>query len=293
MINSMTGFGSAVISSKVGKLTLEITTFNKRFLEINILLPEIFNFMEIAIRKYIAKKIIRGQVLAKFEFFPSEKNVFSLLPNANYLKSVKKALEKLSKDLKYKRDEITFEFLLSQTKYFPEEKIKDVTILKKMIFCTMKKALDSVVQMRKKEGKIIETDLIKRIFVIKKQLTFIEKKAPVTKQNFEKKLQLKFRDIFIDKKDIEDRILKEVAIFADKIDITEEIVRLDAHLKEFLLLLKTKRGAAGRKLEFLLQECLRETNTITSKASDAKISKAAVEIKDEIEKIKEQLQNIE
>ncbi|NGX52046.1 MAG: hypothetical protein KR126chlam5_00339 [Candidatus Anoxychlamydiales bacterium] len=293
MINSMTGFGASLVVSKVGKLTLEITTINKRFLEVNIFLPKVFSSFETEIRKYISSKIVRGQVSLKFEFSPSEKNISSMLPSAANLKSLKMGWEKLSKDLGFKKDEITLEFLLSQTKYIPEEKIKDVASLKKMIFDSAGKAIDSVIQMRKKEGLVIKADLEKRIIAIKKQLLSIQKKAPITKKNFEKRLKTKFEDIFRDKSEIEDRLLKEVAIFADKIDITEEILRLDNHLKEFLLLLKAKQTSVGRKLEFLLQECLREANTIASKASDADISRAAVAIKDEIEKIKEQLQNIE
>ncbi|NGX34844.1 MAG: hypothetical protein K1060chlam1_01201 [Candidatus Anoxychlamydiales bacterium] len=293
MISSMTGFGSAFSTTKVGKLNLEITTINKRFLEVSIYLPKVFSFFETEIRKYISQKIVRGQVSLKFEFSFSEKNIFSTLPSFSYLKNLKKGWEKLSKDLGYKKEEISLEFLLSQTKYIPEEKIKDVATLKKMIFDAVEKAIKNVIEMRKKEGLVIKTDLEKRIGLIKKQLISIEKKAPITKKNFEKRLKAKFEDIFIDKVEIEDRLLREVAIFADKIDITEEIVRLDTHLKEFLLFLKAKKEAIGRKLEFLLQECLRETNTIASKASDAEISKAAVIMKDEIEKIKEQLQNIE
>ncbi|NGX29249.1 MAG: hypothetical protein K940chlam4_00079 [Candidatus Anoxychlamydiales bacterium] len=293
MINSMTGFGGALVSSKVGKLTLEITTINKRFLEVSIFLPKVFSTFETEIRKCVSSKIVRGQVSLKFEFSPSEKNIFSLLPSSTYLKNLKKGWEKLSKDLGFKKDEITLEFLLSQTKYIPEEKIKDVASLKKMIFDSVEKAINNVIQMRRKEGLVIKVDLEKRINAIKKQLLSIQKKAPITKKNFEKRLKAKFEDIFVDKVEVEDRLLKEVAIFADKIDITEEILRLDNHLKEFLLLLKAKQTSVGRKLEFLLQECLREANTIASKASDADISRAAVVIKDEIEKIKEQLQNIE
>ncbi|NGX44714.1 MAG: hypothetical protein K1060chlam3_00889 [Candidatus Anoxychlamydiales bacterium] len=119
MINSMTGFGASLVVSKVGKLTLEITTINKRFLEVNIFLPKVFSSFETEIRKYISSKIIRGQVSLKFEFSPSEKNISSMLPSAANLKSLKMGWEKLSKDLGFKKDEITLEFLLSQTKYIP------------------------------------------------------------------------------------------------------------------------------------------------------------------------------
>ncbi|NGX63384.1 MAG: hypothetical protein KR126chlam6_00792 [Candidatus Anoxychlamydiales bacterium] len=293
MIKSMTGFARADISSKIGKLSLEISTINKRFLEISIFLPKVFAIFETDIRSFVSKKITRGQVSLKFDFNPSEKNIFSILPDIAYLKSLKKGWGKLAKDLGYKKDEISLNFLLQQTKYIPEEKIKDVLSFKKLIFQALEQAVANVSKMRQKEGSLLVKDLKIRVQKIQKELLFIRQKTPVTKKNFEKKLKAKFEDIFKEKKEIEDRVLKELAVFADKIDIAEEVLRLDLHLKSFLNLLKVPKDAIGRKLEFLLQECLRETNTIASKASDAHISKAAVEIKDEIEKIKEQLQNIE
>ena len=175
MINSMTGFGASLVASKVGKLTLEITTVNKRFLEVNIYLPKVFSSFETEIRKYISSKIVRGQVSLKFEFSPSDKNISSMLPNSAYLKNLKMGWEKLSKDLGFKKDEITLGFLLSQTKYIPEEKIKDSASLKKMIFESVEKAIDRVIQMRKKEGLVIKVDLEKRITAIKKQLLSIQK----------------------------------------------------------------------------------------------------------------------
>ena len=292
MTRSMTGFGRADVSSKLGKLSLEISTINKRFLEINMYLPKNLSFLESEIRKIVDKTIIRGQVLLKFDFFPSEKDV-SFLPSISYLKNLKKGWEKLSKDLGYSKEDITLEFIVEKAKYLPNEKIKDVSAFKKLIFDALNSAMKKVIEMRNKEGRVLLFDMEKRINKIKKELISIKKIAPDAKERFEKKLKEKLLTLFKEKQEIEDRVLREAALFADKIDITEEITRLDSHLKQFLLILKDKKEAIGRKLEFLLQECLRETNTIAAKASDAMISKACVEIKNELEKIKEQLQNVE
>jgi uncharacterized protein (TIGR00255 family) len=289
----MTGFGRTSLSSKFGNLILEITTINKRFLEINISIPRGLSYFENEIRKYVEKKIFRGQVFLKFEYYPNEKNIYSFLPNITFLKNFKKGWEKLSKDLGYEKGEISLEFLIQQAKYTPDEKIKDIDLFKKFLLDAVNKALENVIAMKEKEGEILLLDIEKRLKIINKKLLFIKKAAPKAKENYKNKLKVRLQEIFKEKEFYEDRLIKEAALFAEKIDITEETTRLNSHLKQFLSVLKSKDEIIGRKLEFLLQECLREANTIAAKASDASISNAIVEIKAEIEKIKEQLQNIE
>jgi len=293
MIKSMTGFGRVKVSSALGKLTLEITSVNKRFLEINISLPRTLSFFEHEIRKWIEKKISRGQVLLKFEFSPSDKSFDAFLPEELFLKNLKNRWERLSEDLGYKKEEISLEFLLQQIKFSPSEKIKNINIFRKFFLKAVNSATNNLILMKAKEGKNLLLDTEKRIKIINKQLLFIKKTAPITKKKFAEKIKSKFEEIFKEYESYEDRLLKEIALFAEKIDITEEITRLDIYLKQFLSLLHSKQQVIGRKLEFLLQECLREANTIAAKASNAEISKAVVEIKAEIEKIKEQLQNVE
>lgn len=293
MIKSMTGFGRTNVSSKLGKLSLEITSVNKRFLETNISLPKNLSFFEYDIRKWIEEKISRGQLNVRLEYTPSESNINIFLPDLDFLKNLKKGFEKLSKELGLKKEEITLEFLLQNAKYNPSEKLNDIQAFKEILQKVVLASVSKLIEMKEKEGKTLLSDMEKRIKLIEKELVFIKKLAPKTKENFSERLKTKFEEILIEDKTIEDRLLKEVAIFADKIDITEEITRLEMHLKQFLNLLKNKQELVGRKLEFLLQECQREANTIASKASDAEISRAVVEIKAEIEKIKEQLQNIE
>lgn len=293
MIKSMTGFGRSSASSKLGKLSLEITSVNKRFLEINISLPKTIAFFEHEIRKWIEDKIFRGQINLRFDYSPSEQNIEIFLPDADLLKNLKKGWEKLAKDLGYDKESISLEFLLQNSKYSSSEKIQDVTAFRSLLLDAVNTAIDNLISMKSKEGKTLLLDIEKRIKLISKELLFIKKAAPQTKEIFAEKIRIKFDELFKDKESYEDRLLKEIAIYADKIDITEELTRLEMHLKQFLILLKSKQEAVGRKLEFLLQECLRESNTMSAKASDAEISKSVVEIKAEIEKIKEQLQNIE
>ncbi|MBN2479684.1 MAG: YicC family protein [Parachlamydiales bacterium] len=292
MLKSMTGFARASISSKLGRLNVEISAVNRRFLEVSLSIPKTFFFLENEIRKLIEKNISRGNVFIKFEFFPNEKNIFSLLPNASYMKNLKKAWEKLSKDLGYKKCEIDLEFIVQQAKYIPEEKIIDEESYKTLFLNLTKKALFNLNKMKIKEGEHLHIDIEKRIMKIKSVLTLIKKRAPLAKKVYEEKLKDKLKN-FIKESKFEERMLTEVAIFAEKGDITEEITRLDSHLKQFLEFIKLSKEAIGRKLDFLLQEALRESNTIASKSQDIQISSKVVEIKSEIEKIKEQIQNIE
>jgi uncharacterized protein (TIGR00255 family) len=291
MLKSMTGFSKEKITSKFGNLSLEISCINKRFLETKIYLPKEFLSIENELRKKVEEKIIRGQVFLRFEFFPSKDVVQSFLPNITLLKTLKTNYEKLSKELKIKED-ITLKFLLDEFKDYKEEKNTDIEKYKKPFFDILNKALDNLILMQQKEGQTLQKDIEKRILLIQSELKIIKKESPNVKIQFQTKLNKKIEEISKGLDFDKDRILKEVAIFSEKIDITEEIIRLDSHLSSFLKLLKEKESM-GRKLEFLLQEILREINTISSKSQSLIISKNIIEIKTEIEKVKEQLQNIE
>jgi uncharacterized protein (TIGR00255 family) len=291
MLKSMTGFSKEKITSKLGSLSLEISSINKRFLETKIYLPKEFLSIENEIRKKVEEKIKRGSVFLRFEFFPSKDEIKSFMPNISLLKTLKTNYEKIANELKLKED-ITLKFLLDEIKEYKEEKILDVEKNKKPFFDILDKALTNLILMQQKEGQTLQKDIETRILFIQKELRTIKKESPNVKKQFQIKLNKKIEEISKTLDFDKDRILKEVAVFAEKIDITEEIIRLDSHLSSFLSLLKDKESL-GRKLEFLLQEILREINTISSKSQSLIISKNIIEIKSEIEKIKEQLQNIE
>jgi uncharacterized protein (TIGR00255 family) len=290
MLKSMTGFGRASITSKTGSINVEISGVNKRFLDISLSIPKDLSILEIDIKKLIKSKISRGSINIKIDFASAGEDGF--LPDKTILKKLKKSWEVLAKDLGYPKEDISFEFLFEQYRYMPQKKQQNLTDIKKLVLSAVSKALVSMIEMRSNEAEEIKKDLENRISDILKYLAVVEKNAPNAKILYENKLVKRLNDLLQQSVD-KDSIMKEAAVFAEKIDIQEEIVRLKSHVKQFLLLLKSKKEAVGRKLEFLLQEFLRETNTISSKSADIEISKSVVEIKDEIEKIKEQLQNIE
>ncbi|OGN66748.1 MAG: YicC family protein [Chlamydiae bacterium RIFCSPLOWO2_01_FULL_28_7] len=290
----MTGFAKAIASSNAGRLSIEISAINKRFFEVNFSLPGIFFFLDHFIKKEVEKKISRGSIHIKFEFIPEDKHIFSFLPDLQLLKNFKGAYEKLAKDLGFNEKEITFEFLLKDEKLLVKKKIENEHDIKKLFSKTLNEALKKLIQEKKKEGRFLKKDIEQRINLIISHVSVIKKEQPDIKIEYENKFRKKIKNILDETSiDIEDRVLKEAAIYADKIDITEEIVRLDSHLKNFKSLINLKKETHGRELEFMLQEIGREINTISSKSSNMGISKRVIEIKSEIEKIKEQLQNIE
>jgi len=288
----MTGFGRKSLSSEYGELNVEIFSVNKRFKEISIHLPAFFSSFEYEIKKEVEKVFFRGKISVKLEFFPSEKKLKEFFPDLEFLKNLKKSWLTYSKKLGYEKAVISLDFLLGQSEIFQEEKIKDFKNFRKLIFDALNLAIKNVIEMKEKEGRELFLDIQKRINFIKNKLALIKKRIPSIKKNYQTKLKAKFKEVFLEE-NLEDRLFKELALFAEKMDVTEEIIRLDSHIKLFLSSLKAKQETKGKKLEFILQECLREVNTIASKAMDVKLTKIIVETKAEIEKIKEQLQNIE
>ncbi|NGX56976.1 MAG: hypothetical protein K1060chlam5_01232 [Candidatus Anoxychlamydiales bacterium] len=292
MLKSMTGFSKEKKVSQLGSLSLEISCINKRFFESKIILPKEFTTFENEIRKKIEEKIKRGQIFLRFDFFPSQESISYFVPDEKLLKNLKTSWEDLSTKIGFKKEDITIEFLLNELKNFKQEKVYNLEKFKILFFEIFDSAIDKLISMQLKEGQNLQKDIEKRILIIQKELTVVEKEAPKVKEIYKNKLQKRIDEISTNLDIDEDRILKEVAIFAEKTDITEEIIRLKSHLSQFLKL-SNEKESMGRKLDFLLQEILREINTIASKSASLNISKHIIEIKSEVEKIKEQLQNIE
>ncbi len=296
MFRSMTGFGSALIKTKSGLLEIEIGSVNRKHFECLLFLPREWLSLEIAAKKEIGKHIFRGQVIVRSTFYPSVEALENGLPEISLLKSLKSGWEKRAEALGYGKESVDLSFLASQLKLVSKntETIgmkngrTDSGIEKENFFKVLNQALKKMLLMKEKEGMLLQKDIFGRLSKVQKMLVQIEKKAQNSTDKYAEKLKerlakLKFED---------ERVFKEIALFAEKVDITEELVRLESHLKQFAAL-KNEKEAIGRKMDFLLQEMGREVNTIASKASDVTISSAVVNIKGELEKIREQVQNIE
>jgi uncharacterized protein (TIGR00255 family) len=291
MLRSMTGFGRFSTETKKGTYLVELQSVNRRFLESTIYLPKEYLSLETDIRKIISKKIFRGQIVCRITFYPSEESAQDLLPDIKILKRLKKGWEGIAKELNVSEKSIDLNFLTQQMKgFYKVESTKELTLESKEILRCLEMALNELILMKEKEGEILSKDINKRLKMVEKQLLKIEIESKNAVKDYRVKLEERLAEFLKGNED--ERLLKEIAFYAEKIDITEEIVRLKSHIEQFFLL-NEKKEVIGRKMDFLLQEMTREINTISSKSSSREISIYVVEIKSELEKIREQVQNIE
>jgi uncharacterized protein (TIGR00255 family) len=291
MLASMTGFGRAGSDAPFGRLVAEIQSVNRKYLEIFVSLPKEFGRFEYDIRTWVGEEIARGQISVRLHVIPNEGAALRQLPDPKELKALQRGWEKIAKTLGYDPKKIDLPFLMLYSPLGEKASIaedKDLPFIEKC----MKEALAGLGKMKVKEGKALAADISKRLSSLKKNLKEIESLSPVAAERMRKNLAAKMKELQ-ESPELDERILRETLLFADRIDITEEITRLSSHFNQFLGMLETKEKTIGRKMDFLIQEMGREINTIGSKSLDAKISYLVVEMKSELEKIREQVQNIE
>ncbi|MBS0629184.1 MAG: YicC family protein [Verrucomicrobia bacterium] len=287
MTRSMTAYSRATSSEIEGlKWNVEIQSINRKGLDINLYLPRDLLFIDVEIRKLIGQALQRGQVTVRINL-EKEKEAGAALPQ---LKKLKSQWEKMAKELGFAKEEITLAFILAQMEQASSNLFgpKVQAELKK----TVGSALDGLIKMKETEGKALAADILKRIKVLKDNVNTMEKLSAKAPELYREKL-LKRLEILLKEPLEDERALREVALFAEKADITEEITRLKSHFAQFSDQLKSKGESIGRTLDFLIQEILREINTISSKSADLALTQLAVGSKAELEKIREQVQNIE
>jgi len=295
MIRSMTGYGKAEMEIENVIFNVEIKTLNSRYRDIIIRMPQDIQQMEMDIRSWISARIGRGRVelYIKMETLPDEVN-YELILNESLAKAYMDIFDRLSKSLCIDANVGVDTFCHLRDVIIQRPKGLDMEKVKFGLKEAVNNALSSVEEMRKQEGKALEKDILKRLSIIEERLARIKEKAPALIKVYRDKLKenvgrlLKGIDIHING----DRLEQEVAIFAERSDITEEIVRLESHLMQFHKYVQSNEPV-GRRLDFLIQEMNREVNTIGAKALDSFISMLIVDIKGEMEKIREQIQNIE
>ncbi|MBI4846049.1 MAG: YicC family protein [Candidatus Omnitrophica bacterium] len=293
MIRSMTGFGKGDINSSAGFLKIEVKTFNHKFFELSCKLPENLQAYEEQIKSVIRKKISRGKFYLWVQYEPPVNAQTDVYIDYEKLERYYKLLKGVKKKFDFK-DDIT----LSQLMSFPEiikskPPKEDRELLLRAMITTLQKALDSLVEMRKREGASLYVDLKGRSERIEKSLLKIKRFLPAEINRYKKKLKEKLSGGYFDRNGQRDeRIEAEAAIFSKGCDISEELTRLISHIENFRNMLKSAKEI-GKVLDFIAQEMHREINTVGAKSSDFKISKEVIFIKSEIEKIREQVQNIE
>lgn len=288
----MTGFGRAKRSFDGFDVTVEIKSVNHRFFEFSSRVPRAYMFLDEKLKSCLQERVARGKVETSVSIEDTSGKSVTLQVNKDYADAYINALRELGKKYRLK-DDLKLSSLISNNEIIvPKRTEIDEDKLTNAVIETAKDALDVFVNMRATEGDRLVSDVKSRAKFILEKVAFIEERSPQTVKEYREKIEQKIKELVGDVQIDEQRLLTETAIFADKIAVAEETVRLRSHIKEMLDLFE-KGGAIGRKLDFIVQEMNREANTIGSKAGDIAITKTVVDIKAEIEKIREQIQNIE
>ena len=292
MIRSMTGFGRAQGSGAGLTFTVELKSVNSRYFEFNCRLPRGYLFLEDKLKAFTAERVSRGKVEMYVSIDSGEDNNISVELNEAYAKAYIKALNTLSKEYKIKGNVKAADFIGNNDMFRIVRNQIDEQAVTAAALEVAGQAIDKFIAMREAEGQKLFSDVVSRTEDILKKVEFIESKAPETVAAYRQRLEAKIKELLEGATYDETRVITETAIFADRVAVDEETVRLRSHIGQLTGLLN-EGGAVGRKLDFIVQEMNRETNTIGSKAQNLEISQTVVDIKSEIEKIREQIQNIE
>ncbi len=290
MIFSMTGYGKGFAKSKNFSVDVEVKSINSRFLDIYLKIPSALMNKEYELREFTKSKVSRGK-LTVFIQINSGGSDNGIAVDKEKLKSYLGLVKELKKAAKI-TEKLKLEHLISNKDIFS---VNDYSVTDEQVELVKKAISEALIQlnnMKKNEGKELAKDLIKRIKIIEEKLEIIEKQSSLSVKEYFEKLKEKIKTLIEDTTAYNDRLELELAVIAEKSEITEECVRLKSHLKFFLESIE-KESDPGRKLNFLCQEMNREANTISSKSISTIITHNAVLIKEEIEKIREQIQNIE
>lgn len=288
----MTGFGRAKKNFDGFDITVEIRSVNHRFFEFSSRLPRAYLFLDDKIKSCVQKRVSRGKIEASVMLEITDGASVVLDINRDYVNAYICALRQIGKEYKIK-DDLKLSSLVGNNDILAQKRKEiDEEILTDAVLQTVDDALTAFVDMRAAEGERLRTDVISRTETILDKVSFVEERSPETVHEYRRKIEQRIRELIGDVQIDEQRLLTETAVFADKVAVAEETVRLRSHIKELNNLFEAG-GVIGRKLDFIVQEMNREANTIGSKCSDMEITKAVVDIKAEIEKIREQIQNIE
>lgn len=292
MIKSMTGYGRAIGEFPDRQITVEIRSVNNRFLDCSVRLPRLYSFTEESIKQCVKQHVSRGKVDVFVTVNLTQGADMSVCLNRSVLEGYLAAMRQIAAEYDV-RDDISVNALSRLPDVFTVEKVEeDEEQLKGQLLTVVNEALTKYDLMRATEGEALAKDLHSKTESIRGMVDLVETRSPVTVQEYREKLRAKIQEVLSSTTVDESRILTEAAIFADKIAVDEETVRLRSHLAQLDEMLRASEPI-GRKLDFLMQEINRETNTIGSKCSDLELAKTVVNMKAELEKIREQVQNIE
>jgi uncharacterized protein (TIGR00255 family) len=292
MIRSMTAFGRAFVEVPLGRFIIEIQSLNKKFLEVQVQMPRELARYELDIKKWVSARVLRGTVSVKvFVEFLGEAP-YTVRPNMPLIKQLKSAWHQIA--VEFGGTEPSISLLANHEDIMIYSDVNaDENGYKEALQNVMTLALDKFVATREREGKALYDDMSQRLESLTQTISRIEKLSEGTVPTYKKKLEERIKEFADGCLDNEDRILREICLYADRVDISEEITRFRSHVEHFKHVLNGSDQTVGKTLEFIIQEMGREANTMGSKSVDADITRLVVEIKGELERIREQVQNVE
>ncbi len=294
MIKSMTGYGRYSKDTPIGKLVIEIQSLNRKMLDMHLVVPkELFRF-EIEIRKWIGEVVYRGQLQVRIHL-KQEDGLVSRIPR---LREMKSSWESVAAGLGFAPQEVvTFPFLVEQMQmpHMPQETEDEAAekLMKEALKEGIYEALKQLMSMKEREGAALAADIEARLKILETELEKAEDRSLFAVDKYREKLQERMKECQMAGVEVDERILREIVIYAERLDVSEEKTRLRSHIEQFRHLLQTTEPSIGKTMDFLTQELNREVNTLASKSADIELSLLTVAMKSEIEKMREQVQNIE
>ena len=292
-MKSMTGYGKAEFQNEKLTLSVEIKTVNNRFLDVSYKYPRSFTALQEGMRSALQKHLSRGKV----DLYVNYKRAVSGDGALSFDEDLASSYVNLAKSLKKRFPSLKNDFTVTSLIKTPdvikvEQEEIDIDYISPILFETVEKACENLNSMREFEGEKLKAEMLSRIDTIESTVAVIKERAPLVSEDYRKRLYEKVQSLLEGQSIDEARILQEVAIFADKCNIDEELTRLNSHVSQFRKICESV-GEVGKKLDFLVQEFNRESNTICSKSNDVEVTDNALKLKCEIEKIREQIQKIE
>ena len=293
MARSMTAYGRAHGETSQGLFLIEIYSVNRKSLDIHTNLPKELLFLDMELRKKVSEKVKRGMVTVRMTKESGNGNTLDL-PSMEHLKTLHSKWSLVAETLGYDPHEAVPFSLLMETALSSSNMAQgqDETF-KKQVFGGLDQALSTFMKMKETEGKTLSEDIFPRLEMIAKKVQEIAPNAKKAPKRLHDKLKKKLEELKINHEGDEERLSRELVLFVDRIDVTEELTRLGSHIAQFETILKEGKERVGRELDFLTQEMHREANTIAAKSQELEITQSVLAVKSELEKIREQLQNIE
>lgn len=295
MLKSMTGYGRASLVTNRGRFVAEVHSVNRKHLEVQMALPSDFLAFDNELRQLISKHILRGQVTLRLSGYFEQDAATGMIPNLPRIRQITRAWNTIAKDLNITMSsDSLLNLLMNQDDLLLQESaLQDNKECLQEILAVVEKALQECVAARKREGMILQQDLMDRLTKLEGWVQSIQQQAPQVVERYRTKLEARLKEMLPGLPENDPSVLREVCLYADRVDIAEEVTRYHSHLQHLKEILLGTAESNGKKLDFLLQELMREISTMGSKMTDQIVSRVVIDSKTELERIREQIQNIE